>query len=139
MLLARRDFLKSASDNMAGMNRADPKHLGRDPHRRKCSRALEAQTAKRMMTRLPPIVEAGVRDFQARLIRLFGPRLADLRLFGSYARGDFGPESDVDILVVVRELVGRERREIFDLAEEVFFDRLVHCRPWRFRKASGSA
>jgi len=78
---------------------------------------------------LPDRVRDAVRDLERRLRARFGDRLRDLRLFGSYARGDFGPESDVDVLVVVEELSRLERREVFDLAEEVFFDRLVHLAP----------
>jgi predicted nucleotidyltransferase len=68
-------------------------------------------------------------DLRSRLRARFAERLQDFRLFGSYARGDFGPDSDVDVLVVVAELGRRERREVFDITEEVFFDRLVHISP----------
>jgi len=32
---------------------------------------------------------------------LFGDRLHDVRLFGSYARGDNSEESDVDVMIIV--------------------------------------
>ena len=38
--------------------------------------------------------------------------------FGSYSRGDWRPESDVDVLVVLDHAVGRNRREVFDLARK---------------------
>jgi uncharacterized protein len=38
---------------------------------------------------------------------LYGPRLQGLVLFGSHARGDAGPESDVDIAII---LEGQWRR-----------------------------
>ena len=39
---------------------------------------------------------------RARLAALYGDRLVRAVLFGSYARGEATPESDVDILVVLR-------------------------------------
>ena len=68
---------------------------------------------------VPEPVLAAARDFVARLRRRFGDRLG----------GDFRAESDVDLLVVIADLEEGERREAFDLAEEVFFDRLVHLSP----------
>lgn len=53
-------------------------------------------------------LDAAVRKLQARLGRFHGVRGA--LVFGSYARGDVGPESDLDIIVVREtELPQRER------------------------------
>jgi predicted nucleotidyltransferase len=38
------------------------------------------------------------------LRRLYGDRLAQVLLYGSHARGDAGPESDIDLLVVLRDM-----------------------------------
>ena len=48
------------------------------------------------------------------LTELYGDRLDRVVLYGSYARGDFHPESDVDFLVVLRDEVqaGREVRRM---------------------------
>ena len=78
---------------------------------------------------MPAPIAAALDDFAGRVRRRFGPRLALLRLFGSYARGDYRPDSDVDVLVLVEGLGRGERREIYDLAEEVYFDRLIHVSP----------
>ena len=32
---------------------------------------------------------------------VFGDKLYDVRLFGSYARGDFNEESDIDIIIIL--------------------------------------
>lgn len=37
----------------------------------------------------------------AQLRDLYGPRLRQLILFGSYARGEAAPESDIDVLVIL--------------------------------------
>lgn len=49
----------------------------------------------------------------------FGERLKEVRLFGSWARGEQTMESDVDVLVVVDDLTPEERRAVRDLAWEV--------------------
>ncbi|MEW5927555.1 MAG: nucleotidyltransferase domain-containing protein [Gemmatimonadota bacterium] len=42
-----------------------------------------------------------VAELRGRLEELYGPRLERMVLFGSQARGDATPESDVDVLVVL--------------------------------------
>ena len=49
-----------------------------------------------------PEIEALLDDFKQRLEVLYGERLIEVVLFGSVARGEDTPESDVDVLVVLR-------------------------------------
>ena len=52
----------------------------------------------------PPVsgkLEETLRWATGRLREIYGPRLKRLVLFGSQARGDATPESDVDVLVVL--------------------------------------
>jgi len=42
--------------------------------------------------------------------RILGKNLVDIFLFGSYARGDFTQESDIDILIVVNKSLTREEK-----------------------------
>jgi len=44
-------------------------------------------------------------ELRGRLDRLYGDRLVEVLLFGSRARGDADPDSDIDVLVVLREPV----------------------------------
>ncbi len=46
--------------------------------------------------------------------KAYGPRLAGIVLYGSVARGDDGPESDVDLLVLLDEEYG-----VFDEIERL--------------------
>ncbi|MBI2895100.1 MAG: nucleotidyltransferase domain-containing protein [Deltaproteobacteria bacterium] len=75
-----------------------------------------------------PVARA-LADLRGRLERRFGPRLRRLTLFGSWARGEAGPDSDVDVLVVVDGMDGRVRREVYDLAAEVWMDTMVRLAP----------
>ncbi|MGB0561681.1 MAG: nucleotidyltransferase domain-containing protein [Spirulinaceae cyanobacterium] len=45
------------------------------------------------------IITAQIKDFA---MRLYQERLAGVVLFGSQARGEAGPDSDVDLLIVLR-------------------------------------
>lgn len=68
------------------------------------------------MESLPSPVRLGVVRYRDLLRSEFGARLLWVRVFGSYARGDAGPESDVDVAVVIRGLDERERTVAVDLA-----------------------
>ena len=46
-----------------------------------------------------------LQEFRQRLIEIYGGRLVRMVLFGSQARGDASPESDVDVLVVLQGTV----------------------------------
>ncbi|WP_412061219.1 nucleotidyltransferase domain-containing protein [Rubrivirga sp. IMCC45206] len=50
----------------------------------------------------PPHVRAALAEAKARLVALYGDRLDRVVLYGSRARGDARPDSDVDLLVVLR-------------------------------------
>ncbi|MBI4494183.1 MAG: nucleotidyltransferase domain-containing protein [Chloroflexi bacterium] len=50
---------------------------------------------------LPEHVRMALAELKEVLSRLYGERLRGIYLYGSYARGDYCPESDVDVLVVL--------------------------------------
>lgn len=57
------------------------------------------------MPRLLPVsLRAALAEYSARLRAIFGDRLAEVRLFGSFARGEANEDSDVDVLVLVHGL-----------------------------------
>lgn len=63
---------------------------------------------------IPDFLRAPLEAFAVRLRATFGDRLRELRLFGSYARGEAGEDSDIDVLVLVDGLTDREWRVVFD-------------------------
>lgn len=50
----------------------------------------------------PVDLQGIIREFRSGLERLYGPRLIKVILFGSRARQDARPDSDIDLLVVLR-------------------------------------
>lgn len=49
-----------------------------------------------------PVLQPILQQLKQDLTVLYGDRLSHLTLFGSQARGDSEPESDIDVLVVLR-------------------------------------
>ena len=58
-----------------------------------------------------------LKELRASLEELYGENLVGMRLFGSYARRQATPDSDVDVLLVLREIddYGTEVRRVSDL------------------------
>ena len=59
-----------------------------------------------------PLVQQMAKEYKTNLIGLYGAELAELVLFGSYARGDQHNESDVDFAIVLRNTDTRSATEI---------------------------
>jgi uncharacterized protein len=57
---------------------------------------------------MPGSLKRPLTAYAERLRRVFGDRLRDVRLFGSYARGEADEDSDVDVLVLVDGLTDLE-------------------------------
>jgi len=66
-----------------------------------------------------------VREFQRRLAELVP--VLDLRVFGSRARGDAAPDSDLDVFIELEECTPELRKRISEIAWEVGFemDRII--------------
>ena len=61
-----------------------------------------------MSRALPVSLRPALDEYVARLRVVFGHRLAEVRLFGSFARGEANEDSDVDVLVLVDGLTNLE-------------------------------
>lgn len=52
----------------------------------------------------------------------FPDQVGQILLFGSYARGEAGPQSDIDLLIVLKSQDRRLKKQVLDLAWEVMSD-----------------
>jgi predicted nucleotidyltransferase len=77
-------------------------------------------------------VEKALNTLKVRIVDRFGPRLRRLVLFGSYARGEAGPDSDVDVLVVIDLLTNRERSWVYEIGAEVWMETSIRLAPAAF-------
>lgn len=57
--------------------------------------------------------------------KIYGPKLSEIILYGSCARGDFMQDSDIDVLVLLdvpQDEISNERRRILDTADQLDLD-----------------
>jgi len=73
----------------------------------------------------PEEVKVVIEDFVDELQKRYKENLSTVIIFGSYARGDYDDDSDVDILVVLKEVDDYWKRtmEVHDLAYSLTFER----------------
>ena len=62
---------------------------------------------------------AALADYLARLREICGNRVVRVVLFGSKARGDSGPESDIDLFVVLQGEINSLKKALVDLSYEI--------------------
>jgi uncharacterized protein len=60
--------------------------------------------------------------FAATLRGELGDDVLAIRLFGSYARGTAGPDSDIDTLVIARTLDFARKKQILDVAGDLWIE-----------------
>jgi len=78
---------------------------------------------------LTPQHAAALDAFAGAVRRLLGERLVALKLFGSHARGEAAPDSDLDVLVTVEEASPALENQILDLAFQVNLAHDVYISP----------
>jgi predicted nucleotidyltransferase len=63
-----------------------------------------------MDRKVPAHIRKLMKELKEGLLRIYGDQLKEIYLFGSYARGDYQPNSDVDVMIVLNnyESYGRE-------------------------------
>lgn len=70
--------------------------------------------------KVPEPIKELTAEFVRRVAELYGDRLNKVILFGSYARGDYHEDSDIDYLVVLNDEDVNSYKEISYLSSETF-------------------
>lgn len=65
------------------------------------------------------ITEVAVNELKERLLKEMGDNIVTILFFGSRQKGAFAPDSDIDILVVIKEKTRAIMNRIFDIADEI--------------------
>ena len=89
--------------------------------------------------RIQPEIAALLAELERRLERRFGARFVALYLFGSRARGDHEPDSDVDVAVVLDQKIPQPfdvTREILEDTYDLLLDTGYYIQPWPLEKGS---
>ncbi len=77
------------------------------------------------MTKIPNDIKNIIEDFTNKVSILLGSHLKQIILYGSYARGDFNKDSDIDIMILT-DLSDNEiieyRNKIYDVAYDIEFE-----------------
>ena len=71
---------------------------------------------------MPEIISDTVYLFAEQVRKLLTKKLSRIILYGSYARGDFGDNSDIDLMVLVRDMSEDEIRNAEEALCNVAFD-----------------
>jgi uncharacterized protein (UPF0332 family)/predicted nucleotidyltransferase len=93
-----------------------------EPFVRELREEYVSPSRPRDLSGLSPNERSAVQTFVARLHAQFGERIARMVLFGSKARGDSSPDSDIDILIVADPVDRQVEAQISHLASEVDLD-----------------
>jgi len=73
--------------------------------------------------------KSGLRQFKASLEQTLGGQLIEMRLFGSKARGDDEPDSDIDVLVIVASDDWHIRDKVYDVTTDMLLQTDVCISP----------
>jgi predicted nucleotidyltransferase len=74
-----------------------------------------------MKAKVPLKIRKLMNELKAGLVRIYGDKLKAVYLYGSYARGDYRPGSDVDVMILLSDYKNywEELRRSTDLASDI--------------------
>jgi predicted nucleotidyltransferase len=88
---------------------------------------------------IEPEIAALLANLKRRLERRFGNHFVALYLFGSRARGDAEPDSDVDVAVILNQAMPRPfetTREILEDTYDLLLETGYYIQPWPLENGS---
>jgi uncharacterized protein len=75
-----------------------------------------------------------IKGFKKELNKELGEQIVEIKLFGSKSRGDANKNSDIDILVVLKEDSERNKDKVFDIVQSVLLEYEILLSPVIFNK-----
>ena len=75
---------------------------------------------------MPCNIQSLLTEYVEGIQKIYGSHLKRVILYGSYARGDFTPESDLDIMILVDLKDSEEEKYLDDLSELGFLYNVEH-------------
>src|SRR6185503_49383 len=74
-----------------------------------------------MKAKVPLKIRKLMKELKAGLVRIYGDKLKAVYLYGSYARGDYRPGSDVDVMILLSDYKNywEELRRSTELASDI--------------------
>jgi len=76
-----------------------------------------------------------LRQFKTAVEQVLGSQLIELKLFGSKARGDDRPDSDIDVLVIVTDDDWHICDKVYDIATDIFLQTDIYISPKTISKS----
>ena len=90
---------------------------------------------------MTPAERKALDDYVAAVRAHYGARLVDILVFGSRARGDARPDSDVDLAIILKDGDWRfwdEKWLLAGLAYDVLLQHDLYVQPWQSHGPRGS-
>jgi predicted nucleotidyltransferase len=84
--------------------------------------SIKSSPQKIKLTWLQPQIRGAIESYLNQLIAGYGNNVWSVTLYGSQARGEAEPDSDIDLLIVLSEDSPALRQALIDLAWQVQFE-----------------
>ncbi|MBU4360328.1 nucleotidyltransferase domain-containing protein [Patescibacteria group bacterium] len=88
----------------------------------------------KLLLKLKKQERKAIKEFKKKLKEELGEQIVEIKLFGSKARGDFNKNSDIDILIVLKDDTERNKDKIFDIVQNILLESEVLLSPVIFNK-----
>lgn len=82
-----------------------------------------------MTPRLTPQEQKAIDEFKKRVLKTLGQQVVSFLMFGSRARGEGTDDSDLDILVLLKEWKRGDHDRVIDMATDLFLEFEINISP----------